>query len=298
MNRDKLFPFYEKMYFHEMETREKLFTRVQINFALIFTGFSIVSYMLRMLDFSVYREAAIAFVVLAVLSIALSAIGVWHLISAFWGNEYKGVPSPKETDGYRVEVQQYVVSINQYNEDYPENKQPVVDVDEMVSQFIYEQLRDCSSHNTDINDTRFARIHNSVRWLLIASVPFLLASVLFVTFDLDTSSPRKETLIYNRSLVDKLENIDSNIANAVLHNQNMLEVQQLCLKNQEQVLHHLHQALQQRQNHEELLKTVNHLKKCEDLMTDKKATPPPPPPPPQKPITRSVMDEAPPKKSS
>ncbi|EPW4410376.1 hypothetical protein ACWLOZ_004496, partial [Vibrio parahaemolyticus] len=73
MKQEKLFEFYEKLYFHEMQNRDTLYTRVQINFALIFTGFSIVSYMLRMLDFSSNKELALVFAALAILSVTISS---------------------------------------------------------------------------------------------------------------------------------------------------------------------------------------------------------------------------------
>ncbi|EKO3444948.1 hypothetical protein DX883_02880 [Vibrio fluvialis] len=265
MDREKLFSFYEKIYFHEMETREKIFTRTQITFALFFTGYSIASYMLRMLDFTSYKEVAITFAVLTIVSGFISLIGVRHLVIAFWGSEYKGMSSPLETDNYRLEVQEYASSIVEYNQQYPDNKQPIVDVDDMVSQFIYEQLRDCSSHNTKVNDSRFAHTHNSIRWLLVAAIPFLIASVLFVSFDLDTSSPRKETLIYNRSLVEEVDKLSHNIEQAASNNQNFQEAQREWLQTQNQVLHHLHQMLQQHQNQEELLKMVNHQNAKEEL---------------------------------
>lgn len=296
MKQEKLFEFYEKIYFHEMQNRDTLYSRVQINFALLFTGFSIISYMLRMLDFSVYRNVSILFVILGIISVVISAHGVTYLIKAFWGNEYKGVPSPRETDKYRIQVEEYAESINEYNREYPNNRQEPVDVEEMVSTFLYDQLRDCSSHNTEVNDVRFAHIHNSVRWLLIAAVPFLIASVLFITYDLDASSPRKETLIYNKSLVENLKTIDSNLVQASYSNKELLKVQQICQINQNQALHLLHQVLQQRLVQDELLKTVNHLKKCEDYMSDKKP-PPPPPQAPARPIARVFNDEALPKSS-
>ncbi|PTO74856.1 hypothetical protein [Vibrio splendidus] len=258
MNKDGLFSFYERIYFHEMETREKLFTRIQISFALFFTGYSIASYMVRMLDFTSHKSVATAFVVLTIVSGLISLVGVRHLVIAFWGSVYKGMSSPAETDKYRQDVQEYASSIVEYNNQYPDNKQPLVDLDDMVSQFVFEQLRDCASHNTKVNDSRFAHVHNSIRWLLVAIIPFAIASALFVSFDLDASSPRKETLIHNRSLVEEVDKLSKKIVQAVSQNQDFQEVQKQWLQNQNQVLYHLHQVLQQHQSHEELLKMVNH----------------------------------------
>ena len=298
MKQEKLFEFYEKLYFHEMQNRDTLYTRVQINFALIFTGFSIVSYMLRMLDFSSNKELALVFSALAILSVTISSRGVFYLIKAFWGTEYKGVPDPVETDRYRVEVENHAESILQYNKDYPENKQPEVNVEAVLSKFLLEQVRDCATHNTYANEVRFTHVHNSVKWLLLAAIPFLSASVLFVAFDLDASSPRKETLIYNQSLVEKLASINGEIVNASSGYSEILEAQKLCQTNQNLALHHHLQAHQVLLDQERLLKMVSHQKECEGNMPEQKPSTPPPPPPPQapaQPVARTFKDEAPPK---
>jgi hypothetical protein len=52
MDRLKLFEHYEKIYFHKLDVREKLAGRVQIIFALVATAYTILSYMLRMLDYN------------------------------------------------------------------------------------------------------------------------------------------------------------------------------------------------------------------------------------------------------
>ncbi|MEO9495818.1 MAG: hypothetical protein ABJG42_15175 [Vibrio splendidus] len=296
MKREKLFEFYERLYFHEMQNRDTLYTRVQINFALIFTGFSIVSYMLRMLDFSSNKELALVFAVLAILSVTVSARGVFFLVKAFWGTEYKGVPDPAETDRYRIEVENHKESILQYNRDYPENKQPEIDIEVVLSQFLIEQVRDCATHNTYANEIRFTHVHNSIKWLLLAAVPFLFASVLFVAFDLDASSPRKEALIYNQSLVEKLDSINGEIANVNSGYSEILEAQKLCQTNLSLALHRHLQAHQVLLDQERLLKMVSHLKECEGNMSEQKPpTPPPPPQAPAQPVARTFKEDAPPK---
>ena len=254
--------------------------------------------MLRMLDFSSNKELALVFSALAILSVTISSRGVFYLIKAFWGTEYKGVPDPVETDRYRVEVENHAESILQYNKDYPENKQPEVNVEAVLSKFLLEQVRDCATHNTYANEVRFTHVHNSVKWLLLAAIPFLSASVLFVAFDLDASSPRKETLIYNQSLVEKLASINGEIVNASSGYSEILEAQKLCQTNQNLALHHHLQAHQVLLDQERLLKMVSHQKECEGNMPEQKPSTPPPPPPPQapaQPVARTFKDEAPPK---
>lgn len=207
MDKRQLFELYEKTYFHEMEVREKLVGRVQINFALIATGFAVLSYMVRMLDFSRNHIVLGLFIVAILLCISLSCFCVYHLVKAFWGNEYEGMPTGRDIDNYRDEMVAYKSQIEVYNKENPDSLVPEVDVDKSVSDFIYSKFRDCSSHNTFVNDSRSAHIHDSFRWLLRTTIPFIAASVFFIAGDLDISSPRKETPILNSSLNERLEKV-------------------------------------------------------------------------------------------
>ncbi|EKF9989639.1 hypothetical protein [Vibrio cholerae] len=101
----------------------------------------------------------------------------------------------------------YKSEIESYNNENPETKVPEIDVDRYVYSFIYDKFRDCSSHNTEVNDRRSAHIHDSFRWLLRTAIPFICASLFFIAGDLDISSPRKETQILNNTLNDKLDKI-------------------------------------------------------------------------------------------
>lgn len=207
MNKIRLFELYEKIYFHEMEVREKLVGRVQINFALVATGFAVLSYMVRMLDFSRNHIVVGLFILSVLLSISLAGFCVYHLVKAFWGNEYKGIPTGQDIDNYREEMVVYKSQIEVFNKENPDAPVSDVDVDARVYDYVYGKFRDCSSHNTKINDLRSAHIHDSFRWLLRAVIPFVCASFFFIVGDLDVSSPRKETPILNKSLNKNLEKI-------------------------------------------------------------------------------------------
>ncbi|EHZ7124103.1 hypothetical protein WFH67_21585 [Vibrio vulnificus] len=207
MNKNRLFELYEKTYFHEMEVREKLVGRVQINFALVATGFAVLSYMVRMLDFSSNHVVLGLFILSVLFSIGLAGFCVYHLVKAFWGNEYKGIPTGLDIDNYRDQMVVYKSQIEVFNKENPDESVPDVDVDTRVYDYVYSKFRDCSSHNTKVNDLRSAHIHDSFRWLLRTAIPFIFASFFFIAGDLDVSSPRKETPILNKSLNESLEKI-------------------------------------------------------------------------------------------
>ncbi|MGI2960376.1 hypothetical protein [Vibrio alginolyticus] len=249
MNKKNLFELYEKIYFHEMEIREKLVGRVQVNFALLATGYAVLSYMIRMVDYS-QPYVIIGWFYAAVLTcVCFSCFCVNHLIRAFWGNVYSCMPTACDIDEYRTGLQNHNLQIKEYNLTYPDHKQPKIKVNKCVEKYIYEQVRDCTSHNTAINDKRSAHIHHSFRWILFSSIPFIFSSVIFISGDLDVSSPTKETLIRNTSQLEEL--------------------------------HRLTLAL------ESLERSIYNTTDKEIIMS--KRTPPPPPPPPKAPAPRNVI---------
>ncbi|MFA0304242.1 hypothetical protein AB4494_25160, partial [Vibrio sp. 10N.222.46.B3] len=178
---------------------------------LVATGYTILSYMLRMLDFTSNKFAVSTFVICTAVTFLISFGCLYYLIRAFWGNTYNGMPSPKETDVYREELILHRHQIAQYNMDYPQNQQPEVIVDERISEHLYSKFRDCSTHNTAVNDRRSEQVHKSFKWLLFASIPMFIASVTFIIFDLDVFSPRKETSIIDQSVVNALNEIKHEI---------------------------------------------------------------------------------------
>ena len=250
MDKQRLFELYEKVYFHEMEVREKITGRVQLTFALVATGYTILSYMLRMLDTSIDASATHVFLLACALAFGLSFVCLYFLVRAFWGNTYQGLPSPIDIDKYREELIEYREQIRDYNKNYPSKLQEEVDVDKRMKAFLYQRFRDCADHNTDTNDKRSRSLHHSFKWLLFACIPMLVASSTFIYFDLDSSSPRKETPIHDKSVVKTLSNLEQQLA---MLNLTLNEGVHLVSKNEENVA-------------------------------------PPPPPPPQEPDSRPLVE--------
>ncbi len=278
MNRESLFKMYEKSYYHEMETREKIAGRVQINFALAAAGFTVISYIIRMLDFdkNLFLIASCCISIFAYFVISFFCIK--KLINAFWGNEYNGIPTAKEIDRYRNELTIHNANIDAYNQNCPANTQPSINVEQKTYDFIYEKFRDCSSHNSEINESRYLYIHDSFRWLLYSSIPFLISISIFIFGNLDISSPRKETLISDKSINSRLQEL-----NAI-----MSDIKEMIAFKKESDYFHSKDPI-----------AIN-IKYCypynlifKDIHMPEDEKLPPPPTEPIPPATRSLKDEAP-----
>lgn len=205
MKKIKLFDLYEKTYFHEMETKEKIINRIQVNFALLATGLATLIYMIRMVDHQ-QNEIIICFFYFFSFSCLITLTPcIKYLHKAFHGNTYQGMPLSKDIDQYRQEMIEYNQEIEKYNTENPKYKQRKVSIEDSVSNFVYEKFRDCSSHNTVINEERSSNIHQSIKWTSYSAIPFLLSSIFFIFGNLDSSSPKKETLTSNITLNHQLK---------------------------------------------------------------------------------------------
>ncbi|EGR1858772.1 hypothetical protein D3O62_08195 [Vibrio cholerae] len=254
MNKKALFKLYRELYFHEMDVKERLVARTQISFAIVVTAFTIISYMVRMLDFTSNCYAVSFFIVFVSISTLILVASLWFLINSFSWRSYRGIPSPSQTDQYRTELLEHRDALVAYNTANPDNKQEVYDVDEVMEAFLYENFKICSTHNTEVNDGRSGYARDGFKWVLTALAPLAIASSIFILADLDTSSPRKEFLIR-----------DSNVANKL----DLLAAQF------------------------ELLKSENPKFKQETIMSNEKNVAPPPPSMPTAPEPRNIKSETP-----
>ena len=209
MNRNSRHQMYESLYYHDLNLRESFTARVQWTSALIFSVLTVIAYMARTLDTTTSFKLAFVFYFSIGLAFFLIINSIVHLKNAVWGNTYQMIPTPIEIDRYRDKLITYNKEIHEYNIAYPNNKQPIKKVDLELNNFIYGTLRDCSSLNSEINRKRSSCIYDSMKWFMWSTIPLLLACLVFILYDLDASSPRKDLSIYDHSN-DRLYNYWTN----------------------------------------------------------------------------------------
>ncbi|ENM3825755.1 hypothetical protein AB5A11_003527, partial [Vibrio cholerae] len=189
----------------------KLVARTQISFAIVVTAFTVISYMVRMLDYTSNCYAVAFFVVFVSISTLILIASLWFLIHSFSWRSYRGIPSPSRTDDYRIELIEHRDALVAYNEENPDHQQELYDVDDVMESYLYENFKVCSTHNTEVNDGRSGYARDGFKWVLAALLPLGIASSIFIIADLDTSSPRKELLIKDSSVSTQLERLTEQV---------------------------------------------------------------------------------------
>jgi len=78
MNRDNLFKFYEKLYFHEIEMREKLNARIQIYLAIIAALFSLIAFILKNVTKLEFAGTGFSFIIILAVDIVFLFIAIYY----------------------------------------------------------------------------------------------------------------------------------------------------------------------------------------------------------------------------
>lgn len=181
MQDDKRNELYEKLYFHEVDARDKVVSRLQIPLALLFSVLSIFAVLMKGVSFAGYEHWHLVFYVPFSLSAFLFVVSVVYFVGAFYNHEYSFMPPADEMEEYRN------VLISHY-ETYEGAKEYVV---QAFSDFIYGHFNRCSTENTVVNDLRSRRIHMCNRFFLFTSIPLLLSFLVFNFSDMANENKSK-----------------------------------------------------------------------------------------------------------
>lgn len=169
MNRDDRHQLYEKLYFHELDRRDKISSRLSLPFAVIVATVGLQSFMLNAAAKPYDELLSSAFWALFISSVVALAAGVWFFRKAWFGHTDKLLPTASAIEAYQAEL------IKTYK-DYQ-------DQDSLVSNhfddFLFDYYMQFSSDNAINNDRRSYNIYRSTVALTTA---ILLAFAAVVPF--------------------------------------------------------------------------------------------------------------------
>lgn len=187
--KNPLYEFYKELYFHEIEVREQLNTRIQIPVALIASLAGALAFMLLKLDEKVDGWMIIVFVIFLAISVVMLIVSAYFLIRTWVNHTYSFLPTASKTENYRKEL---IKTYEGYDND-----------NDYVEQYLHEYLCDyfinCSSKNTNVNDRRSLYLHRSNMSLVAVIVSSAIAFSFFYFAEIDNdqiSSIRKSQAIF------------------------------------------------------------------------------------------------------
>lgn len=181
--KNPLFELYEKLYFHEIEVREKLGGRLQTPMAIIVSLVGVLTYLIQNFDKDNGTAAMLWFSSLFVISIVTLAIAVYFFVRSWYGNTYAFLPSAEATEEYRKLLQS---TYEQYK-----------DGDSLAEKYLHDYLCTkyiaCATQNTQCNDLRSIHLHKTNGTLIVSTVLVAVTFSVFFMGDLDRTKTSKPT---------------------------------------------------------------------------------------------------------
>ena len=104
MNKDEQFKLYEKQYYHEIEMREKLNSRLQMPFAVLVVVAGFLGYMLQNASTGDIGIGVIAFWGFWSLAILALASGIWFFKKSWFGHTDKLLPTAEASANYHQQL--------------------------------------------------------------------------------------------------------------------------------------------------------------------------------------------------
>lgn len=200
-----------EVYFHELETRDRISSRLQINIAVYASFFTVTAYMLRMMDYSSHPVgltlfyASVSFVFLFIVQSG------YKTATSLTGFEYRTLPKAIEVLNFRDGLERVKVQRIEYNEKYGMNY-PVPNPEGDTDSFLAAITARCIDYNHEVNEMRRVGTKLSTKYIINALFPLAVATGVFVAFDLDASSPRKNLLTQDTSLSEQVKLVNENLA--------------------------------------------------------------------------------------
>ena len=196
-----------EIYFFNLEERDKIFTRLQLNFAIYGVFIGGIAYVLRVIDITLNPYAVTLFFVGILASIILLTISIFWTCKSLTGMDYKLIPKAKKTLDYHEGWAGYEEKINEYNSEHNTNEK-APNPDKKTTEMLLRACCECSDYNLGVNEYRRKGIRKSLYYLLISVIPFLTSALIFIIFDLDSSSPRKTLQVNDESVATQLSQIN------------------------------------------------------------------------------------------
>ncbi|MFW9080777.1 hypothetical protein ACOI9X_16110 [Pseudomonas sp. P2757] len=196
---------YEKMYIYEEEIKNSISIKTQIMFTAIFALASATIYLARFLDFTANPTIAYTISLLVTLTLIISAVSTYFNYKAFSGSEFNRMPYAEKIKEYHDQQTKYNSDLIKYNFQVAQHEKiPLINPVKETENFISNTYISCSTHNALVNEERSRWVFKAISTFLMACIPLGVGSLLFVIFDMDTSSPRKNFAIKDTYVGDQI----------------------------------------------------------------------------------------------
>lgn len=171
MNLQKMFEYYEKIYFHELARKEQIFSRLNIPLATIIAIAGFYSVIIGGDRATLGYSPKFLFFFFLTVSVGFLGAGVYFFVDALLGKIDQNMPEPNIIEQYRVDLLAYYS-----DESIPEDRVAI----EMLK-YYYEKYMLCATICTNNNDRRTSSLYYCnialISSALIAAVAYAVITI-------------------------------------------------------------------------------------------------------------------------
>lgn len=165
MDKDKLFDFYERIYFKEMDEMNSILSRFPVliaGIALTLSAYIFVFSFESFKDLSAFIKIPVCLIVIFVCVRLL-----YCMYKTLKVQKYMVVAPLDELDEYKELSMKHEKDIIKYNDEYPENYQKIPKWEDVIQEYLEKSFIECTTANTKRNDDRRYWFHKSMTWIWI-----------------------------------------------------------------------------------------------------------------------------------
>ncbi|MBV6324906.1 hypothetical protein [Duganella violaceipulchra] len=187
MDNQARFDFYEKLYFHEMEAREQMTTRLQIPLALLISTIGMLGFMAQNLDRGRVNGWYYGFETAFLIAALFILVSGWYCVKSAWGHEYAVLPVATAWHTYHADCTALYAS--------QPRKQRTKLICGALKNAVREKYVECATVNASINETRSFGYHMTIKYFVISATFGFAAFLCYFFGELDKSIHAKPTEI-------------------------------------------------------------------------------------------------------
>lgn len=211
MDKDKIFSFYEKMYFREIDEMNTILSRYPVLFAGIAIIINIYAITLKSDQFLAMYLWVQA---LSIIAITVCSVGLLRsLYGVFTVKKYEVFSGLGVINDNREKAKKRLRAIEEFNEEVNNKnlRRKEIDPDESIIDSLKEGFIEFTSNNMKSNDERRQWFHKTIRWIwfnlvLCVAIPILVASITFykdITMS-EKDNPNQETIALKKAQDEEL----------------------------------------------------------------------------------------------
>ena len=167
MKKSELVKLYERLYFHELDRRDKISARQATPLGALVGLVAIIAFLLNNRPSFTSQFLAASFWILFVATIGCLLVGAWHFRCSWLQHGERHVATAAEID-------QYFNDLEKHHATEPDVASLV---DRDFSQFLLDTYRRSATTNAENNDARSNSLHKAGTWLTIAVCVALISTI-------------------------------------------------------------------------------------------------------------------------